>query len=298
MVPFIVKSRKNSKLLFNLLGNNYPVLFEGIHCSFYLNHPELKNRQKIVRSHNVEHHYYRQLSLKSGSLKEKMYYRAEAVKLKYFEKIYRHANYIAAISEKDKKYFQDKYGKTFLLLPGHKNKKVLSIVGHGKFILFHGNLSVEENEEAALYIVREIASKIDFQFYIAGKNPSGLLMDRIQKTKNVLLIPNPTGEKMQQLVRSAHINLLPAFQSTGFKLKLLDSLFNGRFCLGTPQLVEGTNLEPLVNVALNRMEFIQKIKELLLMEFTNDIIQKRKSFLRKYDNRIIISELMDKLNLG
>ena len=294
-LPFIVKSRKSSSLLANLRSNNYPVLFEGIHCCSYLNHPALKNRVKVVRAHNIEHHYYKELSIKSNSVIERIYYRIEAAKLKNFEKVYNHADYIASISKNDRNYFQDKYGNTFLLLPGHQNNKVKSLAGQGNFILFHGNLSVEENEEAALFIVKEIASKIDSRFYIAGMNPSDFLKESIRKCGNVFLIENPGADEMQQLIRSAHINLLPTFQSTGFKLKLLNSLYNGRFCLGTPQLTDGTGLQPLVEVAFNNQDFIKKIDKLLQIDFTNEMIQNRKMVLKYFDNRQIISVLIDKL---
>lgn len=294
-LPFIVQSRKNRRLLSNLLNDDFPILFEGIHCCYYLNHSKLKNRLKIVRSHNIEHQYYYELSFKSSSFIEKCYFKVEALRLKYFEKIYKHANFIAAISENDKKYLQQKYGKTFLLLPSHPDQKVLSKVGAGNFILYHGNLSVEENEEAALFIVKKIASHIDFQFYIAGKNPSDHLIKKIDEIDNVKLIQNPSNAKMNELINFAHINLLPTFQATGFKIKLLNSLYNGRFCLCTPQLVDGTNLNNLVKIAHTSAEFIVLIKKLLSEYFTEDMVQERIRYLKKYDNKIIISELVDKL---
>ncbi len=295
ILPFIVKSRKNGRLLSNLLKDDFPILFEGIHCCYFLNHPKLKNRLKIVRSHNIEHQYYYELSVKSTSFVERCYYKVEALRLKYFEKIYKHANFIAAISENDKKYFQQKYGKTFLLLPCHPEQKVLSKVGAGNFILYHGNLSVAENEEAALFVVKEIASHIDFQFYIAGKNPSDYLKKYIDKIDNVTLIQNPSNAEMQELINFAHINLLPTFQSTGFKLKLLNSLYNGRFCLCTPHLVDGTNLKNLVRIAHTSEEFKVIIRKLLSVHFTESMVRERIRCLKKYDNKIIISELVDKL---
>ncbi len=49
-LPYIVKSRVSKKLKTNLLSNNYPILFEGLHCCFLLNDNDLKSRFKIIHS--------------------------------------------------------------------------------------------------------------------------------------------------------------------------------------------------------------------------------------------------------
>ena len=61
-LPFIVNTRKNKALLQNLLTDNDPILFEGIHCTAWLKHPALKDRVKVVRTHNIEYQYYKTTS--------------------------------------------------------------------------------------------------------------------------------------------------------------------------------------------------------------------------------------------
>jgi hypothetical protein len=56
--PFIVYSRRNNQLLKNLLNDQFPILFEGLHTTYFLDHKLLKSRLKIVRAHNIEHEYY------------------------------------------------------------------------------------------------------------------------------------------------------------------------------------------------------------------------------------------------
>jgi hypothetical protein len=45
-LPYIVNTRGNKGLLEQLKSNNYPILFEGLHSCYYLDHPELKERKK------------------------------------------------------------------------------------------------------------------------------------------------------------------------------------------------------------------------------------------------------------
>ena len=53
--PFIVQSRKNNRLLQNLLKDDAPILFEGIHTTWCLEHEAIQRRITFVRMHNVEH---------------------------------------------------------------------------------------------------------------------------------------------------------------------------------------------------------------------------------------------------
>ena len=70
-LPYIVNTRKSKVLLTNLQKDNHPILFEGLHCCYYLNHPILEKRQKIVRMHNIEWEYYQHLaSLEKNPLKK------------------------------------------------------------------------------------------------------------------------------------------------------------------------------------------------------------------------------------
>ena len=67
----------------------------------------------------------------------------------------------------------------------------------------------------------------------------------IKNIPNIELVENPPFEKMEELMRDAHINLLLTFQNTGIKLKLLNSLYRGRFVLVNGKMVNNTGLETL-----------------------------------------------------
>jgi hypothetical protein len=47
--PFIVVSRKNDQLLKNLMADNHPVIFEGLHTPHFLGHPAFAERITMVR---------------------------------------------------------------------------------------------------------------------------------------------------------------------------------------------------------------------------------------------------------
>ena len=291
-LPFIVKTRNAEALLDNLTADDFPILFEGLHSCYFLGHRKLAKRNKLVRCHNVEHHYYDGLAGKASNFKERFYFKLETGKLRRFEKILDHASHIVAISAADRDYFMSKYGKTLLMPPFHPGDEAQIKEGRGSFILYHGDLSTQENTEAVLFILKDIAPYINFPLKIVGKNPSLEILEKAAGIKHVEVIANPDHERMQQLVSDAQINLLPTFQATGFKLKLLNALFNGRFCVGTPQLVEGTGLEAACEIASDASGIKALLETLIKQDYSAAMIEKRKALLDQQTNSAYITELI------
>lgn len=285
-VPYIVGSRQSDELLNNLTADHHPVLFEGLHTCFYLKHPALKDKMKTVRMHNVEWDYYRSLKEAESNYLIKFYFNLESKKLKKFEDELKNADKIFAISKSDYEYLRQSY-ETISYVPAfHNNETVTSKTGKGNFILYQGNLSVVENNQAAMFIAKKIAEGMPHKFVFAGKNPTSSLKKEIKNIKNIELIENPPFEKMAQLIADAQINLLLTFQSTGIKLKLLNSLYRGRFVLVNGKMVNNTGLEELCVVEDNPNATKRILSDLMQTDFTETDIEKRKIILDEgYSNR-------------
>ena len=156
--------------------------------------------------------------------------------------------------------------------------------GHGEYLLFHGNLSVSENIEAALYLIEKVFSKIDYPVIIAGKNPVTSIEHAIDRYNNISLVASPGKEEMSNLIRNAHAIILVTFQDTGIKLKLIESLFAGRFCIVNNTMVNNTGLEELCEIGNTPAELIIRIRQSLNSEFDDQKIWKRLQGLKDYDN--------------
>jgi hypothetical protein len=295
-LPYIVSSRMNPQLIKNILKDNYPVLLEGIHCTYYWYHGELTNRKVLVSLHNVEYQYYRQLAKYPGNFYKKIYFFLESRLLKKYEKIIAKKGHLIALNKKDKLTYQKVFAATdvkFLpvFLP---SGEVTSKTGKGNFCLYHGNLSVAENEKAAVWLLKNIFNVLKIPFIIAGKNPSATLKNESLKNKSVQLIANPSQEEMDGLIQNAHLHLLPSFNITGIKIKLLNALFNGRFIVSNSASVEGTGLEILCNIAEASSDYIKIIEELFQSPFTEKEINKRNEVLKKqFDNEKNARQLID-----
>jgi len=259
-LPFIVISRQSEALFSRLLKDTYPILFEGIHTTLLLDNPRLKDRMKIVRMHNIEQDYYYALAEKAKGLK-KRYYRSEAKKLRAYEAVLSHANWILAIQENDQKHFESFHPNVKFLPASIPPISIVPGTSQDSYCLFHGNLSVHENDSAAKWIL-ENAHYEGLNLIIAGKNPTVELKTLALK-KDAQLIANPTDDKIQQLISEAHVHLLVTEQATGIKLKLINSLASTGHLLVNSIMVEGTNLASLCTVFNNAADCQNKLKELL-----------------------------------
>lgn len=284
-LPYIASSRANKNLLQNLLKDDHPVLLEGIHCTYFLYKDQLKNKKVFVRLHNVEYEYYYQLAKSEPSFFKKIYLKNESRLLKTYERKIAGKAVLLSVSEKDNDTYKKEFGKmnihylpVFLPYTSVTNQE-----GKGNYCLYHGNLAVSENEKAAIWLIENIFIG-DIPFTVAGKNPSRHLLHIAKQNKNVSVVANPSLEKMQELISNAQINVLPSFNSTGIKVKLLNALFNGRHCAVNNSAVDGTGFESLCHIASDVASFKTLVNKLFNKDFTKEEIYKRKQLLEKKFN--------------
>lgn len=287
--PYIVTSRKNKKLLNNLLSDNAPILFDGLHTCLYLDHPLLVNRKKYVRVHNIEQNYYIGLANIEPNFFKRNYFLKEAERLHAFEKILVNAETIFSISKQETAHFT-KFSKTVYVPPffitDHAKHEVNKSNVSGRFILFHGNLRIKDNEKAAEFIINEIATKCKHKFVIAGKNPSNWLKNEASIEDNVELIDTPTAVQMDSLIQYAHINLLLTNQQAGVKLKLIHALENGKFVMINSKMDDGDIFKDMCYVRDEAEDIIKKIEDLMRQDFTEAIAAERKEkFNALFDNK-------------
>jgi glycosyltransferase involved in cell wall biosynthesis len=285
--PYIVSSRANETLLQNLLKDDHPILLEGIHCTYYLQQDALKDRKVIIRLHNVEYQYYRQLARQARSPLRKFYYWRESFMLKKYEaKVAKASATILAMNEKDAAIYRKEFGATNIayLPPFIGWDFPLCQEGVGSFCLYHGNLSVPENEQVATWLLENVFSDLEIPFVIAGKNPSPRLEKLAHRKKHTCIVANPSEREMQDLIQKAHINILPSFTNTGVKFKLLYSVFCGRHCVVNEKMTEGTDVGPACHIAAGRDAFKSILTQLYRKPFDDEEIQLRQNLMHHYYN--------------
>lgn len=269
--PYIVSSRSSKALLNRLNGDDYPILMEGVHCTHLLNDKRFKHRRCFVRLHNVEHIYYNHLYQNTTSLLKKIYFCWESKALLRYEKCIAKKAVFWSVTEKDAEIYKklgcEKVEFLPLFLP---DWKVNAVKGSGSFCLYQGDLSIAENEKAVMWLTRHVFNDLQIPFVIAGKNPSRHIFKLLNNKNTTCLIANPDEDEMQDLIAKAHIIIIPSYNSTGIKLKLINALFNGRHCIVNKQTVEGTSLEKFCHIADDSNAFKSKIIQLYGRPFSSE----------------------------
>lgn len=282
--PMIVQSRDAVALRQNLMLDAYPVLYEGLHTTASMAQMHAAGKYCIVRMHNNEPQYYADLSKREPNFFRRLYFVEESRRLTQYEQVLQHADVICCISPAETTYYKQQWDNVMHVPAFHGSATVTSATGKGSFILYHGNLEVNENVEAALFILQQVCPFISASVVIAGANPDARILEAAKNMQHVRIVANPDHAQLQNLIREAHMHFLPAFQETGIKLKLLNALFNGRFCMVTRQMVEGTGLEPYCLITHTADDAIHAIKSYMDVPFTHEDVVFRKSIEQLYND--------------
>ncbi|RYZ20665.1 MAG: mannosyltransferase [Chitinophagaceae bacterium] len=283
--PYIVGSRNAPALLERLMADDAPVLLEGIHCTGLLSHLG-EGRKVLVRMHNDEAAYYAGLAASERNFFRKSYYALESRMLHHFQQHLPKSLPLACVAHNDIETLRTRYGFVNLpFIPSFTPWQELSgESGRGAFCLYHGNMEVSENVQAAAWLLRNVFDGLDIPLVIAGKNiPESLAAGT--GNANVRFVSSPDEATMNALVREAQVHLLPSFNTTGLKLKMLHALFEGRHCLTNKAGIAGTAFDGAVELAEDAAGFREALLRLWEQPFTVELRERRRIVADVYNNR-------------
>jgi hypothetical protein len=90
---------------------------------------------------------------------------------------------------------------------------------------------------------------------------------------------------MQDLIKNAQCHILPSFNATGVKLKLINALYNGRHCIVNRAGVAGSGMEKLCIIAESPEEFATAILSAYQLPLSEDAIAYRLQVLESLFNQ-------------
>ena len=296
--PYIVGSRASPALLDNLLADGHPVLLEGVHCTWFLHTGSLSGRRVAIRLHNVEYIYYRELARATRNPVKKIFFLRESALLEKYERRLLQHSLVIAVSEQDQQICRQQFGATDVrylpvFLPFGE---VTAPGGTGTYCLYHGNLAVAENEQAARWLITEVFIDLDIPLVVAGKNPSRALRSLVARHPGVSLVAGPDDAEMEHLIAGAQIHVLPSWNATGIKIKLLHALFCGRHVVTNATAVRGTSLAGCCHVAGDARSFAALVHVLQQQPFDLTLQEQRRELLREFDHERNARQLMQWLS--
>ncbi|RYY96890.1 MAG: glycosyltransferase [Chitinophagaceae bacterium] len=285
-LPYIVGSRINTELAARLNGDDHPVLLEGIHCTGLL--PLLRpGRRVLIRMHNDEAAYYDALARNEPTLLKRLYFRRESRQLARYQQGLSKDLPLACVAGNDIDVLRHSFGFRHLpFIPSFTPWQTLEgAPGRGAYCLYQGNMEVTENVEAARWLISEVFAFLPVPFVVAGKGVPHSLRRLAAPYAHIRFVSGPAPDAMELLLREAHVNVLPSFNSTGLKLKMLHALFAGRHCLTNRAGIAGTAFTESVVLAETADEFRARISALWEVPFTEEIRNRRRGMADVYNNR-------------
>lgn len=271
-MPFIVSSRKSPPLLKNLLRDDQPIFFDGIHTTAFL--PELSGRKLFLRAHNIEYQYYHELSRDRSGIGALIYTRESNCLEAYEKRLARVFDVIFTISPGDQEWFSSQGGHTVFLPPFHGCTEVTTTTGHGGYLLYQGDLSIEINQNALLDLIHHLPSRQHYALVVTGKSGGRAFEQKIAGKTGIRREANVTGERMLQLIHGAHIIIIHSLHASGMKLKFFPALYHGKFVMATDTVRTHTDLDRAIHF-YQRDHLGQEVEKVWQRDFTSEQLSER-----------------------
>jgi hypothetical protein len=243
-LPYIVASRKAPELLHQLNKDKQPIFFEGIQTTGFAD--VLGSRKVLLRAHNIEQQYYRELADHSRGVKSLIFSREAMMLREYETRIAKVFEVVFPISPHDEQWFKAKGVKTCLLPPFHGHDQPEITPGRGQYVLYHGDLSLGINQEAVLDLVQHLQTAPDIPVVIAGRSGDKAFEEKLQRLPNIRREPDVSEERMRALVNEAQVIVIHSLHGSGMKLKIFPALYFGRFVVATNNSRTDTELDKAI----------------------------------------------------
>lgn len=270
--PFPVVCRYRNELINNLSKVNAPIFFEGLHTTMILHKIKLANK-KYLRLHNIESNFYAGMSKNETNYFKKIAYHFAAKKYIHYQKNIVNFDHVFTLSKYENSIVESMTNKVSYVPVFHGSEKVELLSEYGKYALYHGDLRLADNKNAAKFLIKVFKEVKDYRLIIASSNGKNNFEKRIKSSENIEFIELNNDSQLDDLLKNAHINVMLSFQKSGTKLKVINSLFKSRFCLVNTNMVDDNEVLNFCEIASSKEEFIAKIRVLKSQPFLD------------YDNR-------------
>lgn len=250
------------------------------HVVMYKYLKPLKKKYPFIKyfyiSHNVEYindtgAYADNIKNKKGGIKVLywFYYILKRVKSKQRERLMlTQTNAYFSISKADME-LQKRLYKNILqgyylkpVIDFNKNKDENDMEHYNKKLLIAGSMSWYPNVEGTLWFINEVFQKLikdGYVLYVVGNNPSERIVELSKKQPQNIIV---TGfvESVDKYFAECDISIVPLFEGTGAKIKVLESIGRGILTISTGYATKDYAIRDEIIIANTAQEFIDAIK--------------------------------------
>lgn len=297
-LPYMAGSRISPELNNRISTDRAPVWFEGLHTTGVLDRGiDIGKRKLLLRSHNLESMYYQELAGAEPNWLKRTYLQYEhRLLLSYEQQVIPRMDHVFSISREELPALS-RLNPSTTWLPAFvqfRNQKItrLPVPDPEDFrILYHGNFQVPENLRNARWLAHLFSQAPipGVVLVLAGKGLESLTFPG----PAVELHPNP--ERMDAVLDTADLVVIPGKQESGVKIKLLESLAAGKRVLAAPAILTGSGLERDVPVFHSEKELMEKIIQAQRGEMETEFLKGLTTFFQLYHPENAVREILKAL---
>jgi len=312
-LPFQVRSRMDLENI--QLDHSYDaIVLESEYVAAFLKHPAARRAKLILRLHNEQVGYFRDLAEGAKSWLKKLYYYSESLRFRCFSpRVIRKCDLLWFISDSERQQHVDnnpQHKSKSYFVPTQVNPKTLRpFVGGGRTVLFVGTLTITHNIDAVAWFIEKVHPLLNelegYAFQVAGRTagkPIPQLKQLVHQHKHVLLEEDPVV--LDGLYQNAAVFVNPVICGAGVKIKLVQALEAGMPVVSTSMGMEGTGFKPSIHllVADTPQDFATCVRRLILdRTLAQSLVRNAQAFLaERYDMkanmRETLSEVLERSN--
>ena len=192
----------------------------------------------VVRTHNVEHHIWKNISIAERNPIKKKYLKILATQIEKYELIsLSDVDGIVSISDNDTNFFIEMgCNNSIKTIPFGINVPPLQKANNNG-LFFLGSLDWQPNIDGINWLSKKVASSLLTKVILAGRNPS----KEIRLSDN--LVMNGEIDDAQEFMKRSGIMVVPLFSGSGIRVKILEAMAWCVPVIATHKAVEGLGLE-------------------------------------------------------
>lgn len=299
---FIHKVFENELLKILLVKQFDIIQFEGLFLLPYLSIIRNNSTAKVIyRSHNVEGVIWKRMSKSLSNPIKKWYLNLQAERLlKYERDILNRVDAIIPISTADEKYYKEIAPQVFCecIPTGIEIREWSEQKVNFKTIYFLGALDWLPNQHGLIWFLENVLPLVKLKFaevqmHIAGRNAPLKLLERLKKDA----IFYGEIEDKSEFLKDKFVCIVPLFAGSGLKIKIIESMAEGKVVITTPIGAEGMplNLDAYMYISTTAENMAANIIKILSSpeEFLNKAKQGADLVRTKLLNRNLVLRLLE-----
>ncbi|MCR5231207.1 MAG: glycosyltransferase family 4 protein [Acholeplasmatales bacterium] len=267
-VKFINKQMK--KVLCSLFSDSYfdVVFIDYINVGYYFDYIKKSFSGKYGRiffkDHNIEYQLVEQEMNKNKGIKKSILKYEYKQTYKYEKRLVLLANICYTVSDQNTNILKKYNENTYTMNPVYKENNMHNLTDNNN-ILYIGNLSWNQNLIGLNWFVEKVFPSIkaeisDAKLVVAGSGGKADLFCNVCDVDYLGFV-----DDLQPLYKNSKVFIVPLFDGSGIRIKILDALNNHIAIVSTPKGCEGLKLcnEKEIMIASDEKGFADYIIELL-----------------------------------